>query len=85
MYPRVGVSPVTREVVARCGAVFDAVYNPRRTRLLEMACGLGLPCVEGLGMLFYQAVEAQRFWFGGETGVSQGVQDAIYAELLERM
>ena len=85
MYPRVGVSPVPRETIARCGAVFDAVYNPRRTRLLEMAAALGLPCVEGLGMLFYQAVEAQRFWFGGETGVSQEAQDAIYAELLERM
>ena len=85
MYPRVGVSPVSREVVARCGAVFDAVYNPRRTRLLEWGLEIGLPCVEGLGMLYYQAVEAQRLWFGGDIGVSQSAQDAIFAELLEQM
>lgn len=85
MYPRIGDCPVTREVIARCAAVFDAVYNPRRTRLLETACELGVPSVEGLGMLFYQAVEAQKFWFGLDIGVSQVEQNAIYAELLARM
>ena len=85
MYPRVGESPVEREVVSRCAAVFDAVYNPRRTRLIELGAQLGLPCVEGLGMLFYQAVEAQKLWFSGETGVAQSAQEAIYAELLARM
>lgn len=85
MYPRVGECPVAREVIARCSAVFDAVYNPRKTRLLQTASELGIPFVEGLGMLFYQAVEAQKFWFGADIGVSQAEQDAIYAELLARM
>ena len=50
--------------MARCRAAFDAVYNPRQTRLLACAQELSIPTVEGLGMLFDQAVEAQRFWFG---------------------
>ena len=34
MYPHVDACPVSADVIARCGAVFDAVYNPRETRLL---------------------------------------------------
>lgn len=85
MYPRVEESPAPREVIARCGAVFDAVYNPRRTKLLEMAQNLGVLCVEGLGMLYDQAVEAQRFWFGGEPGIPSEKMKAIYRELLAQM
>ena len=84
MHPREDACPVSEEAIARCGAVFDAVYNPRRTRLLATAQRLGIPCVEGLGMLYYQAVEAQKLWFG-ETGASREAQRAIYAQLLLRM
>ena len=64
MYPKTEACPVTEDVIARCGAVFDAVYNPRTTQLLARAKALSIPTVEGLGMLFDQAIEAQRFWFG---------------------
>ena len=81
MYPKTEESPVTRDVVAQCRAVFDAVYNPRTTRLLAMAREEGIPAIEGLGMLFHQAVEAQKFWFGPEIGVSEEAQLSIYREL----
>ena len=84
MYPQVDETPVSLEVVRRCGAVFDAVYNPRNTRLLAMAKKCGIPAIEGLGMLFYQAVEAQRFWFG-EAVACEAAQREIYRELLEQM
>lgn len=64
MYPHTDACPVGDGVIARCKAVFDAVYNPRTTQLLARAKELSIPTVEGLGMLFDQAVEAQRFWFG---------------------
>ena len=64
MYPHTDACPVDDGVIARCKAVFDAVYNPRTTQLLARAKELSIPTVEGLGMLFDQAVEAQRFWFG---------------------
>lgn len=84
MYPHADECPVEEDVVARCGAVFDAIYNPRQTRLLRIARAREIPCVEGLGMLFYQAVAAQCFWFG-DTGVSSGVQNEIYGQLLAQL
>lgn len=84
MYPNVDASPVGGEVVARCGAVFDAVYNPRETRLLAMAKARGIPAIEGLGMLYYQAVAAERFWLG-ELNVSPEEQRRIYLELREQL
>ena len=85
MYPNVSACPVGIKVIARCKAVFDAVYNPRVTELLGIASTLHIPCVEGLGMLFYQAVEAERFWFGSERLVPERVQQQIYLELLAQM
>lgn len=85
MYPEVESSPVSPEVVSRCAAVFDAVYNPRETKLMSMARSLEIPCVEGLGMLFYQAVEAQKYWFGGQKIASEQQQRAIYQQLLACM
>lgn len=81
MYPATDASPVTRDVVAQCGAVFDAVYNPRTTKLLGLAKAEGIPSIEGLGMLFQQAVEAQKTWFGPDIGVSAEAQQEIYWEL----
>lgn len=84
MYPHVDACPVSADVIARCRAVFDAVYNPRETRLLALARQNGLPAIEGLGMLFYQAVEAQKFWFGDRVA-SKAEQSRIYSELQTRL
>ncbi|MCL2811889.1 MAG: shikimate dehydrogenase [Clostridia bacterium] len=64
-FPDVDGCPVSQAVVARCQAVFDAVYNPPETRLLAMARAQRVKCVGGFGMLFYQAAEAQKRWLGG--------------------
>lgn len=85
MYPDTDACPVSVEVIANCKAVFDAVYNPRMTALLASAQALHIPCVEGLGMLFYQAVEAQRYWLGSEQIAPECAQQRIYRELLEQM
>lgn len=84
MYPHVDACPVSADAIARCMAVFDAVYNPRETRLLALARQNGLPAIEGLGMLFYQAVEAQKFWFGDRIA-SKAEQSRIYSELQTRL
>lgn len=84
MYPHMGACPVSEDVIARCGAVFDAVYNPRMTQLLTIARDKHIPIVEGLGMLFYQAVEAERFWFGDQIA-DASKQKEIYRLLLEKM
>ena len=79
MYPHVDACPVSADAIARCRAVFDAVYNPRETRLLTLARQNGLPA-----MLFYQAVEAQKFWFGDRVA-SKAEQSRIYSELQTRL
>jgi len=83
MYPNINAAPVTKDVVSKCKAVFDAVYNPRETQLIAMARSQGIACVEGLGMLFDQAVEAQRFWFGDVP--SREALDSIYHALLKKL
>ncbi len=85
MYPNNNACPVSDLVIASCGAVFDAVYNPRETMLLHIAREKGLVTVEGLGMLFYQAVEAERIWFGEERIAPARKQKEIYQELLDTM
>ena len=80
MYPYSDACPVSGEIIDHCRAVFDAVYNPRETRLLTLAKQKGIPAIEGLGMLFYQAVKAQEFWFGHKIA-PQAEQNRIYSEL----
>ncbi|MDO5378887.1 MAG: shikimate dehydrogenase [Clostridia bacterium] len=81
MYPHTQESPVGEHVISRCAAVFDAVYNPRKTQLLLMAKRASIPAIEGLGMLFYQAVEAQKLWFQGDFRADASAQNDIYMEL----
>ncbi len=64
MYPKTGSSPVSGEVVSRCGAVFDAVYNPAQTELLRLAEDAGVTAVGGMEMLVHQAAAAHELWFG---------------------
>jgi len=44
--------------------VFDAVYNPRRTRLLEQAAARGCRVIEGMEMFLGQAMVQFELWTG---------------------
>lgn len=60
-------SPVDKKVLAtmqKNAIVYDIVYNPTETVLLEDAHHLGLQTISGLDMLVAQAVAAQKIWFG---------------------
>jgi shikimate dehydrogenase len=45
-------------------SVFDAVYNPRRTRLLKDAAAAGCRVVEGMEMFLGQAMVQFELWTG---------------------
>jgi 3-dehydroquinate dehydratase / shikimate dehydrogenase len=63
MYPRVQESPVPAEHL-NGGWVYDLIYNPARTRLLQDASARGCRTIGGLEMFLAQAGEQQRLWFG---------------------
>ena len=79
MYPKSDASPVGAAVLSRTAAVFDAVYNPRQTRLLAMAAAAGAKTVAGMPMLAWQAAAAHTIWYGAafrDSDIEQLVDDA---------
>ena len=66
MSPNVDAQPVTDSVIAKCANVFDAVYNPLETVLIQKAKANGAKATGGMSMLVWQAVVAQEIWHGYE-------------------
>ena len=64
MHPDVQRSLVPPGLLRPDLCVFDAVYNPRRTALLEAAAAAGCRVVEGLEMFIGQAVVQFERWTG---------------------
>ena len=56
--------PVDLASLPRPSAVYDMIYNPSRTRLLEQAALLGIPCANGLSMLANQGAKSLEGWTG---------------------
>lgn len=63
MYPDCGC-PVSQDVIRNCKAVFDLIYNPKKTRLIWYAQSIGIPSINGMYMLVCQAAKAQEIWNG---------------------
>jgi 3-dehydroquinate dehydratase/shikimate dehydrogenase len=59
-----GVSPVTAETLQGVRLVYDLVYNPEQTALLQAAQTAGCQTLGGLAMLVAQAAEQFRLWTG---------------------
>ncbi len=57
-----GKSPVAQELLSARLMVYDVVYNPIKTPLLEMAESMGAGILGGLSMLVYQGVAAFELW-----------------------
>lgn len=62
MYPKTEIQPVSDKVIFRCKSVFDAVYNPLETVLIQKALSNGSRAVGGMAMLVWQAVVAHEKW-----------------------
>lgn len=66
MAPNVEASPVPAELLHDGLVVFDAVYTPRRTRLLRDAAAQGATTILGLEMFLGQALVQYRLFTGHE-------------------
>ena len=66
MYPNAEASPLDLSRFPALEGVFDAVYNPLNTRLVQQAKSLGLRVGSGLLMLTAQAKAAATLFLGGE-------------------
>ena len=76
MYPNTQSCPVTPDIIRQAEAVFDLVYNPFETQLVQTAKSLGLPAGGGLSMLVWQAAVAHEIWFG-DSFTDQQIQQVI--------
>lgn len=64
MMPETQNAVVGQKVLSHCANVFDAVYNPLKTMLLQMAEANGSTAVGGMAMLVWQAAVAHEIWDG---------------------
>lgn len=60
--PTEGQSPIRAELISPKSFVYDVVYNPPKTALLEAAERAGARTLGGLPMLVYQGVAAFELW-----------------------
>ncbi len=66
MYPDVDSCIASDEIIEKCDAVFDAVYNPLETVLLRKAKEMGKNAIGSIDMLVYQAAKAHEIWVGAK-------------------
>jgi shikimate dehydrogenase len=79
MHPQVSFSPWPEKIPLPSGAVvYDLVYNPRSTVLIEQARGQGLAVIGGIHMLVEQAAISFERWTG-LPAPRQAMLDAVQA------
>lgn len=66
MFPNAAAAPLDLGIFPALEGVFDAVFNPLRTRLVMQAQAIGIPAGSGLLMLTAQAKAANMLFRGEE-------------------
>jgi 3-dehydroquinate dehydratase/shikimate dehydrogenase len=72
MHPDVSLSPFGERIpnLSSDTLVFDTVYNPARTRLLQQAEQAGAKTVGGIDMFVRQAASQFAIWTGRDSPVA---------------
>jgi shikimate dehydrogenase len=81
MFPQVDASPLLIEQIELLRSeaiVYDLIYTPRPTKLLQMSATRGCKSIDGLDMLVGQGAAALELWLGQPVPV-----DVMRAALLE--
>ncbi|MFZ5989577.1 MAG: shikimate dehydrogenase [Bacillota bacterium] len=65
MYPDTNETPIKNSKYFNSNQiVYDVVYNPAKTKFLSDAEKRGCKVINGMGMLFYQGINAYEIWTG---------------------
>lgn len=64
MYPNVNITPISLDGFSYNLIVYDIIYKPIKTKLLELAETRGYYTINGLSMLINQALFSQEIWLG---------------------
>jgi 3-dehydroquinate dehydratase/shikimate dehydrogenase len=68
MHPFVARSPLEADEL-NCRLVFDIIYRPQATKLLQMAARRGIQTVSGVEMFVAQGAEQWKIWIGDQAPV----------------
>ena len=81
MYPKMDASPIGDWDVLRPGlTVYDAVFNPLETRLMQQAQEAGARAFGGIEMLVYQGARSLDIWSGRPAPVAV-MKQAVLGQL----
>lgn len=83
MHRTVGISPVGEDIISGCEVAVDLIYEPAKSRFLEVAEALGKKIVNGRAMLFYQAYYAECIYLGLEPDADTA--ERLFAEYLKEL
>ena len=78
-----GLSPIDERIVKTLHSdaiVYDLVYNPLKTELIQIAKKNGLRTIHGLDMLIYQGAKAFEIWTGKKPDI-QAMKIAALEEM----
>jgi len=64
MFPKVNETPIAKNKLKHNIVVFDTIYNPIETKLLQDAKAQGCKVVGGLPMFIQQAAAQFKLWTG---------------------
>jgi len=78
--PRSKFTPLTASRLEGLRTVYDLVYNPAETRLMNEAKQAGVPAVNGLGMLIEQGARQFEIWTG-TSAPKDAMQQAVEKRL----
>jgi len=66
MYPNDDASPLPKELIPTGTRILDAIYRPKKTKLLSVAEEKNCRILSGLEWLVHQATIAFKLWTGKE-------------------
>lgn len=79
MYPKVDESIIDLKPFNKCEAVFDLIYNPKKTMLLKQADEMGIRNSNGILMLIAQAKKSAEFFIN--SSIDDNIIEKIAKEL----